>query len=101
MTTTVKNVNSALPYVNLDRNVVIVEFNETLFDVNAVMKVVFYSNCTTSLMVDYENPAEIPLPDTSMNSGQQCQYALHLIDGNLQRIGYPVKGTFLARGIMS
>ena len=74
------------------------EFNETLFDVNSITRVNFSSNCTTPSIVDYENPASIPIPDTSMNFGQQCQYSFLLMDGNSGQIGYPVQGNFVVRG---
>ena len=98
---TVRNVNSSLPQVTSDQTSVKVEFNETLFDVNSVVRVNFSSNCTTSSIVDYENPINIPIPDMSMYIGRQCQYSIRLLDSNLKQIGYPVQGTFVPiRGML-
>ena len=87
--------NGSLPRVTSEQTAVEVEFNEALFDVNSIVRVMFSSNCSTSSIVEYDNPLSIPIPDMSMNIGLQCQYAILLMDGNLGQIGYPVLGSFV------
>ena len=80
-----------------EARVVSIEFNETVFDANSV-RANFSSNCTSSMTIDYNNPLLVTIPDTGLNTGQ-CQYNIQLVDSNLQQIGYPVFGFFVAEGM--
>jgi hypothetical protein len=96
---TVRNVNSSLPREVPDQNAVRVEFNEALFDTSLV-EVMFSSNCTTSTIVRYSNPAIIDIPSTGTNTGR-CRYAILLVtrDNGSQQVGYPIEGTFEITGM--
>ena len=94
---TVKSVNSSEPQLLQDMRVVTVLFDETLFDIQTV-RVMLSSNCTSSVIVDYNNPVMISIPDTGTNTGQ-CRYVIQVIDGNAQQIGYPLTGFFVAEGM--
>ena len=80
-----------------------VNFNELRFNVNSV-RVLFSSNCTDTVTVDYINPVLITIPadDTGMSSDQcqqytgLCQYTIQLVEGNSRWIGYPIVGFFEA-----
>ena len=72
------------------------EFNENVFEATDI-QVIFSSNCTSSVTVDYSNPLLVTIPDTGLNTGQ-CQYNIQLVDSNSQQIGYPVLGFFVAEG---
>ena len=73
----VANINFSLPQEVRDQRAVKIEFSETLFDVNSV-RVMFSSNCTSSVTADYSNPLLITIPDTGANTGQ-CQYNIQLV----------------------
>lgn len=89
--------NSSVPQILHSKRAVTVTFNEELFDNNSV-RVMFSSNCTDPVTVDYRNPVLISIPDTGSNIGL-CSYIIQLVDGNLQQIGYQLHGIFLAKGI--
>ena len=44
------------------------EFNENVFDADDI-QVLFSSNCTASIIVDYNNPLLLTIPDTGANTG--------------------------------
>ena len=92
--TKVQSVNSSLPQNIRKLRAVRVDFNETLFSAGSV-RVMFSSNCTSSVTVDYSSPLMITIPDTGLNTGQ-CQYSIQLVDRNSQQIGYPIVGLFEA-----
>ena len=75
---------------------VTVEFDESVFDVNSV-RVNYSSNCTPSVIVSYNNPLLLTIPDIGANTGR-CQYNIQLVDINSQQIGYPIIGFFEAEG---
>ena len=77
-----------------------VEFDESLFDANAV-KVNFSSNCTSSVTMDYSNPFVVTIPDTGLSTGL-CQYNIQLVDLTTATspIGYAITGSFNADGMM-
>ena len=99
--TAVDNINSSPSQEVRDQRAVRVEFSETLFDVNTV-RVMFSSNCTSSVTVDYSNPLLITIPDTRVNTGQ-CRYNIQVVDRATSTlpIGYPITGFFNARGDIS
>ena len=92
----VKPVNSTAPQIVEDRRALVMGFNEDVFEASSV-SVIFSSNCTSSVMVDYSNPVQITIPDTGANTGQ-CQYSILLVDSNSQQIGYPVIDYFVIEG---
>ena len=91
-----KPVNKTAPQIVEDRRALIMEFNEDVFDASSVY-IIFTSNCTSSVMVDYSNPVQITIPDTGVNTGQ-CQYSILLVDTNSQQIGYPIIDYFVIEG---
>ena len=95
----VKPVNSSVPQLAQGARAVVLEFDETVFEASSV-SVIFSSNCTSSVMVDYSNPVQITIPDTGANTGQ-CQYSIQLVDGNSQQIGYPIIDYFVTEGLQS
>ena len=92
--------NSSLPHEVPNQNAVRVDLNEALFDTSLV-EVMFSSNCTTSTIVGYSNPAIIDIPSTGTNTGR-CWYSILLVsrDNGSQQVGYPIEGTFEIKGII-
>ena len=86
-------VNSTAPQVVQNMRALAMEFNENVFDADDI-RVLFSSNCTASIIVDYNNPLLLTIPDTGANTGQ-CQYSIQLHGGQqclADRIGYLVAG---------
>ena len=71
-------------------------FDENVFEPETV-SVMLSSTCTEPVMVGYTNPVLINIPDTGLNTGQ-CQYTIQLVDSNMQPIGFPLTGFFIAEG---
>ena len=88
--------NSTVPQLAQNMRAVNVFFDETVFEPQTV-RVMLSSNCTQPVIVDYTNPVVISIPDTGLNTGQ-CLYLIQLVDGNLQPVGYPLSGFFVAEG---
>ena len=94
---TVTNVNISSPHIQVVQGLPAarVDINEAIFDINLKTNamVVFSSNCTDSVTVNYSNPILILLLDTGLNTGL-CQYSIQLVDDTSQQIGYPMLGFF-------
>ena len=96
--------NSTIPQVllNMRQVTIIFSVNEFLFE-DIPVAVMFSSNCTTNLTMMYSNPVIVAINVAGglSNEISHCHYTVQLVNGNSQKIGFPINGSFVIQGISS